>query len=184
MTASEPRTAPWTLDDLDELPEDGSRHEIIEGSLVVSPAPALPHFRALTYLHRLLVKQAPNQFAVGQNVGVLRHAVKQTYLIPDLVVIHDETLDRDGKALIPAEVLLAVEALSPGSASMDTVLKRLHYARMGIPQYWIVDPEGSELHVLRRPNGDAYNEHIVVRAGEPWETDDPFDISLDPADFC
>jgi Uma2 family endonuclease len=184
MTAPVPPDADWTLDDLDAFPEDGRRHEIIEGSLLVSPAPALPHFRALTYLHRLLIRQAPDEYVVGQNAGVLRHAIKQTYLIPDLLIVRDETLNRDGKALMPAEVLLAVEALSPSSTSVDTVLKLLHYARMGIPQYWIVDPGAAMLTVLRVPDGDAYKEKIVVRAGTRWTTDDPFDIELDPADFC
>jgi Uma2 family endonuclease len=184
MTASEPHTSPWTVDDLDELPEDGSRHEIIEGSLLVSPAPAKPHLRALTRLHRLLNSQAPARYAISQNAGVLRHAFSQTYLIPDLVVIPDETLDQDGKALLPAEVLLVVEALSPSSTSVDTVLKLLHYARMGIPQYWIVDPGAATLTVLRVPDGDAYKEKLVVRAGTRWTTDDPFDIEVDPAEFC
>jgi Uma2 family endonuclease len=183
MTASETRTSPWTLDELDGLPEDGSRHEIIEGSLLVSPAPALPHFYALTYFQRLLIKHAPDDFAVGQNVGVLRHGAKQTYLIPDLVVVNAER-GRKGKALLPAELLLVVEALSPDGASMDTVMKRLHYARMGIPQYWIVDPEAAELTVLRGRDGDHYREEIRVKAGERWETDDPFPLALDPADFC
>jgi Uma2 family endonuclease len=184
MTVSVPPDAAWTLDDLDGLPEDGSRHEIIEGRLLVSPAPAMPHFRALTYLHRLLNSQAPREYAVGQNAGVLKHAIKQTYLIPDLVVIRDEALQRVGKNLLPAEILVAVEALSPSSTSVDSVLKLLHYARMGIPQYWIIDPETTTLTVLRVPNGDAYKEKIVVPAGTTWTTDDPFAVALDPADFC
>ena len=183
MTASAPRTE-WTLDDLDDLPEDGSRHEIIEGSLLVSPAPAMPHFRAVTYLHRLLVKQAPDRYVVGQNVGVLKHGASQTYLIPDLVVVLDETLGRDGKALLPAEVLLVVEALSPTNTSTDLVTKRHHYARMGIPQYWIVDPEAAELTVLRGRDGDHYRQQILVKPGEEWHTDDPFPLTLDPAEFC
>jgi len=89
MTASAPRTE-WTLEDLDDLPEDGSRYEILEGSLLVSPAPALPHFRAVSYLHRLLVRLAPDRYLVGQNIGVLRHVIRQTYLIPDLVVVREE----------------------------------------------------------------------------------------------
>jgi Uma2 family endonuclease len=184
MTVSVPPDAAVTLDDLDAFPDDGRRHEIIEGSLLVSPAPALPHGRALTYLHRLLIRQAPDDYIIGQNIGVLRHAIKQTYLIPDMLVIRAGTLDRDGNALLPAEVLVAVEALSPSSTSVDTVLKLLHYARMGIPQYWIVDPGAAALTVLRVPDGDAYKEKIVVRAGTTWTTDDPFDIKLDPADFC
>src|SRR5262245_60316917 len=99
MTAFVPRGDDWILDDLADLPEDGSRYEILDGSLLVSPMPALPHGRALTHLHRLLVLQAPKRFAVSQNIGV----VSQTYLVPDLMIVLDETLDRDGTALRPAE---------------------------------------------------------------------------------
>jgi Uma2 family endonuclease len=184
MTASVPPGAAWTLDDLDLLPDDGGRHEIIEGSLLVSAAPALPHFYALSYLQRLLIKQAPEQYIVGQNVGVLKAGVAQTYLVPDLVVVPAEPGHQDGKALLPSAVLLVVEALSPSHRSVDTMLKRLHHARMGIPQYWIVDPEAAELTVLRGRDGDHYREEILVKAGNRWHTDEPFPLTLDPAEFC
>jgi Uma2 family endonuclease len=183
MTASAPRSA-WTFDDLDGLPEDGSRYEIIEGRLLVSPAPALPHFRALSQLHRLLVTQAPEHYVVGQNGGVLTGLERDTYLIPDLVILLDKTLDSDAVALVPDEVLVAVEVLSPGSRSADLVVKRYHYARIGIPQYWIVDPAAVQLLVLSGRDGDMYREERVVRQGVQWRTDEPFPLTLDPADFC
>jgi Uma2 family endonuclease len=183
MTASAPRTE-WTLDDLVDLPDDGSRYEILDGSLLVSPMPALPHGRALTRLHKSLGRQAPERFAVGQNLGVLRHSVSHTYLVPDLTVILDEALDRNGTALQPIEVLLVVEVLSPKRHAIDLVTKRHYYATMGISQYWIVDPPIAGLTVLRALKDGAYREEIRVNAGERWETDDPFPIALDPADFC
>jgi Uma2 family endonuclease len=183
MTASAPR-AEWTLDDLVDLPEDGSRYEILDGSLLVSPMPALPHGRALTRLHRSLHRQAPEWFAVGQNIGVLRHTVSQTYLVPDLVIFLDETLDRNGSALQPAEVLVVVEVMSPKRHAIDLVTKRHYYATMGIPQYWIVDPLVTQLTVLRAEKQGAYREEIRVGAGERWSTDEPFPLTLDPGDFC
>jgi Uma2 family endonuclease len=184
MTAFVPRGDDWILDDLADLPEDGSRYEILEGSLLVSPIPALPHGRALTRLHRLLIRQAPERFAVGQNIGVLRHAVSQTCLVPDLMIVLDEALDRDASALQPAEVLIVVEVLSPKRHAIDLVTKRHYYATMGVPQYWIVDPVAARLIVLRAQKENAYREEIQVNAGERWETDSPFDIELDPAEFC
>jgi len=71
MTASAPRTSEWTLDDLDAIPEDGNRHEIIEGSLLVSPMPALPHLRALSRLQRLLIRQAPDRSVPKRDLGRL-----------------------------------------------------------------------------------------------------------------
>ena len=72
MTASVPRSADsWTLDDLYHLPNDGNRYELIEGRLLVSPAPDRAHFRAATRLHRLLLRAAPEHLAVGQNAGLV-----------------------------------------------------------------------------------------------------------------
>ena len=78
-----------------------------------------------------------------------------------------------------------VEVLSPGNAGRDVVIKRHEYAAGGIPHYWIVDKNERTLTVLSRPEqGKGYLDSTVVKAGERFETDDPFPISLDPADFC
>jgi Uma2 family endonuclease len=65
------------------------------------------------------------------------------------------------------------------------VVKRHDYAAGGIPQYWIVSKDDRTLTVLTDPDpGKGYLDSAVVKAGERFETDDPFPISLDPADFC
>lgn len=184
MTVFVPRSDDWTLDDLADLPEDGNRYEILDGSLLVSSMPALPHGRAVTRLHRSLLRQAPEAFAVTQNIGALRHLVSQTYLVPDLMIIPDGALDRLGAALRPAEVMIAVEVLSPKRHTIDLVTKRHYYATMEIPQYWIVDPAAARLIVMRTVKDGAYRDEVVVSAGETWVTGDPFDIALDPAGFC
>ena len=80
---------------------------------------------------------------------------------------------------------LAVEVVSPTSSSRDHVSKRHEYAAAGIRHYWIVDPDKRTLTVLTLNNRGVYYEEVtVVAAGERFETDDPFAISLDPADFC
>lgn len=184
MTAFVPRSDDWTVGDLADLPEDGNRYEILDGSLLVSPMPALPHGRAVSRLHRSLVLQAPDAMMVVQNIGVLRHLVSQTYLVPDLMIILDETLDRVGTALRPSEALVVVEVISPKREAIDLVTKRHYYATMEISQYWIVDPPAARLTVMRAPKDGAYREEVAVGAGETWTTDDPFDMSLGPADFC
>jgi Uma2 family endonuclease len=183
MTAFVSRSDDWTVDDLADLPEDGNRYEILDGSLFVSPMPALPHGRVVSRLHRSLVLQAPDTVAVVQNMGVLRHLVSQTYLVPDLMIILDETLDRAGNALRPNEALVVVEVISPRREAIDLVTKRHYYATMEIPQYWVVDPVTANLMVMRTPKDGAYREEIGIDAGATWATDDPFSLSLNPADF-
>jgi Uma2 family endonuclease len=83
------------------------------------------------------------------------------------------------------EALLVVEVLSPGSRRKDSVTKRYHHGRMGVPQYWIVDPQERKLHVMRREIGEPnYRDVATVEAGTEWRSEEPLPISLDPADFC
>jgi Uma2 family endonuclease len=176
------RPGPWTVDDLDDLPDDGNRYELVDGSLVVSPAPAKPHLRTVSRLHRLLVLQAPEGYAVGENGGVATTS-KRTYFIPDLFVTEESALEGTEAAFRPDEVRLAVEVLSPGNRGTDLVLKRHYYAEMRIPQYWIVDPKTRTLTVLTL-DGDRYGDEFVVKAGQRWRTEEPFPLELDPAEFC
>jgi Uma2 family endonuclease len=170
------------------LPEDGKRYELIDGRLLVSAAPAILHFRALSLLHRLLNEQSPRHFIVGQNAGILHRRRKDTCLIPDLIVAPMNSLKVDRPALDPADALLVVEVLSPGSRKNDNVTKRHYYGRMRIPHYWIVDPEISGLHVMtldvNQLEEQSYRDVAIVEAGTEWHTGDPFPITLDPAEFC
>ena len=175
---------PWTVDDLAELP-DGNRYEILDGSLIMSPAPDSLHGRVTTLLARLLDRAAPTHLmisAAGFGVAVQDG---RGYCVPDIVALVETALDRRVQALNPADVPLAVEVVSPTSSSRDHVSKRHEYAAAGIRHYWIVDPDKRTLTVLTLNNRGVYYEEVtVVAAGERFETDDPFAISLDPADFC
>ncbi|HEU4990755.1 MAG TPA: Uma2 family endonuclease [Gemmatimonadaceae bacterium] len=130
----------WTADMVQALPDDGARHEIIDGELFVTPAPSYAHQRAVLVLARRL------------DAYVRAHGAGYVLPAPADVVFSDRTLvqpdvfvvpPRDGKA--PANwreagrMLLAVEILSPSSARVDRVRKRALYQREGVPEYWIVD---------------------------------------------
>jgi Uma2 family endonuclease len=180
MTISE-RTAytreePWTVDDLYDLPNDGMRHELVDGSLVMSPQPAIPHYRLVNQLHGLLVLQAPAEFSVGQGGGV--EVGTRSYFVPDLLVTPKAVLAEDLRNFTPEHVLLAVEVLSPNNKGHDLVTKRHFYAQCGIPQYWIVDQQPASLTVLRL-DGKAYREAAVRKPTEIYETDEPFPLRLD-----
>jgi Uma2 family endonuclease len=174
---------PWTFDDLGDLPE-GYRYEIFDGSLLVSPPPHIPHARATTYLDRLLDRAAPAHLyvsPVGLGVSVKGGA---SYLVPDIVVVRRSAIERGGPYLLPPDVLLAVEVMSPSNPDNDLVLKRHAYAAAGIPQYWLVDQKARTLTVLRLDEKSGhYVDAVVVPAGEAWKTDDPYPLSLDPAEF-
>jgi Uma2 family endonuclease len=172
---------PWTIDDLDGLPEEGGRYEIVDGSLLVSPHANIRHFGVAGMLRRLLDRQAPDDVFVGQDGGV---QVKggTSYFVPDVMVVRSAALERIDKSFLPTEVLLVVEVLSPSNSGRDLVLKRHYYAAGRIPRYWIVDPTARTLAVLEL-DGETYRESAVVAPGTSWKSDQPFPLTLDPADF-
>jgi Uma2 family endonuclease len=174
---------PWTIDDLHGLPDDGFRYEIVDGSLLVSPPPAKPHFRVTAGLHKVLVMSAPDDVVVGENAGIDMSEDRTTYRIPDIVVVRATSVLGDEAMFAAADVVLAIEVLSPDSGGDDQVGKRYRYGKAGIPHYWIIDPKQRTLTVLRHNGAEGYDEVTVVRPGETWQTDEPFPLKLDPADF-
>src|SRR5712691_1220216 len=124
---------PFTVDDLDRMPDDGHRYELIDGMLIVSPAPGLPHQRVAFVLGTLLEQTCPEQLVVFVDVGV--RIAANSALEPDVVVAH--VADADGVRLGRAPLLVA-EVLSPDSRLRDLNLKKAAYERFGIPAYWTV----------------------------------------------
>ena len=170
----------WTVDDLQDLPEDGQDYEIFDGSLLVSPHADVFHGAVANRLRRLLDRQAPPGLLVGQDIGV--SAKRSSYFVPDLFVAREDALDRGGPALAPADVLLVVEVVSPGNAGRDLVLKRHEYGLAGIPRYWLVEPRKQTLTVLANAGG-GYREAAVLSATDTLRTDQPFPLALPVGDI-
>jgi Uma2 family endonuclease len=186
MTVSTPHDSgsAWRIEDLDHTPDDGNRYEIADGRLVVSPAPATRHGKVLQGLRKSLERPAPEGFEVlTVGLGVEMNRRRSLY-IPDLLIVPSASLEADRKNLPADEVLLVAEVLSPSNAGFDLVQKRHDYAAAGIPRYWIVDPQPKTITVLALPGGTTvYKEELVVRAGEPWQTDTPYPMTVDPAEI-
>jgi Uma2 family endonuclease len=171
---------PWTIDD---LPDDGYRYEIVDGSLLVPPPPAMPHIRVTTRLRKILDAHAPGSVCAVENAGIDLTGDRQNYRIPDITVLPAATVESDKAWLAPSDVVLAVEVVSPGSGGDDHVMKRYQYGKAGIPHYWIVDQKRRTLTVLRHDGAEGYDEVTVVGPGETWQTEEPFPLKVDPADF-
>jgi Uma2 family endonuclease len=172
---------PWTLSDLARLPDDGVRYEILDGSLLVSPREGVRHFRVANLLRDALTRQLPADLYAGQD-GYLAVKGGTSQFLPDLIVLRRNALRGDGESFEPDDVRLVCEVLSPSNRGNDLVLKRHYYADSGIPHYWVVDADARTLTVLAL-DGEAFTERAVVKAGESWHTDEPFPLTLDPADF-
>lgn len=169
--------APWTIDDLKDLPDDAvDRYEIYDGSLIVTPHAGMSHGGVTNRLHRVMTRQAPDDVLVSQAVGVSRK--RTSYFVPDLFVV-PESAYGEGDAFQPSDVVLVVEVLSPSNARYDLVVKRDEYAIAGIPLYWIIDPKKKILTVLELTADGIYREADVVEPGQVWRTDRPFPLAFD-----
>jgi Uma2 family endonuclease len=173
-------SGPWTVDDLPALPE-ATRYEIFDGSLLVTPSPATPHVNTVYRLRRSLDRQAPARLAVvTEGWGV--YANERSYYVPDLLIADEALLVSGSKGISPKDVLLAVEVVSPSNPGNDLLLKRIVYADLGIPEYWIVDGRTPALTVLRLADR-GYREVAACRPGERWSAETPFTLSVDPAEI-
>jgi len=169
----------WTVDDLLDLPDDdGNRYEVLDGELLVTPAPSWAHQRVIRALSQLLTAYLTPQ-GIGDVVFAPADVIfsKHRALQPDLFVA---PLMPDGK--LPerlsdvGRLLLAVEVLSPSTARVDRVKKRRVYREEDVPEYWIIDVDARtiERSTLRDDRIDIYDstlEWLPEGATEPLHVD-------------
>jgi Uma2 family endonuclease len=167
----------FTIDDLDRMPDDGHRYELLDGTLIVSPAPGLPHQRVAAVLIVLLELACPEDLVVFPNVNVRLAAASA--LEPDAVVARPP--DVSGARLLHAPLLVA-EVLSPDSALRDLNLKKAAYERFGVPSYWVVDPDldRPSLRAFELADG-AYVEVAHVTGDRAFRAQRPFSVEVVPS---
>jgi Uma2 family endonuclease len=129
-----------TIEAVLALPDDGLRHELLDGVHTVTPAPQYPHQAVLSEWMRALL----TVLAGRDTLQVLTSPADivlgpRTLVQPDLFVIRrpaGRRLKQWSEVGVP---LVAIEFLSPGTAARDRGAKRRIYQRSGIAEYWIVD---------------------------------------------
>ena len=146
-----------TYDDFLLFPDDGKRHELIDGEHYVTPSPNLPHQTILGNLY-LVIASWLESHPVGRvflsplDVVFTRFDVVE----PDLLYCSNERgsqiLTRQNVQGVPE---LVVEIASPGTRKRDETIKRRLYEREGVSEYWIVDPQTDVVRVYRR-EGDVF----------------------------
>ena len=178
------QTRPWTVADLEHLPE-GPRYEIVDGALLVMPGPDIWHEGGSATLRQALRDVCPADHRVIGPMGV---GLGASYRIPDLVVVHRRAFQERTKELDPADVLLVVEVMSPGSVLNDRVAKPAQYAEHGLRHCWRLEtgdePDGSDavLVALALPAGaSTYVEVGRWRGDEVAELREPLEVRLVPS---
>lgn len=144
----DPTTRTWTYEDYVRLTDEGEYFEIIDGEAFVNPQPTLWHQLASKNLEFLLETHIR-----ASNVGVMVHTVDVVFaedcvLQPDIIVVLNENLNRMRKAGIFGAPDFVIEILSPSTASRDRRKKLAVYARHGVREYWLVDPEKRRIEVF------------------------------------
>lgn len=167
----------WTIEDVRALDvEDWWRYQIVDGALIVSPSPGGSHALASAEVQAALWGAMPPGTIV---VGPMDVTMGTSYLIPDLVVTQRETLRRVS-VLQPSDAALVVEVVSPGSTTMDRIVKPAKYAAAGIAHFWRVETDPVSLTAYALPSGESvYTEVGTWTAGEVARFTEPFPMSIE-----
>jgi Uma2 family endonuclease len=174
----------WTAEDVRQLMDESRpwpRYELLDGELVVTPAPGVSHQVAVGELFAAL-----HSYLEREPVGMALASPADLQLLPEQIVQPDVFVvpfrsvadaERSASWKDIQALLLAVEVVSPSSARTDRVEKRDHYLDAGVPEYWVVDLEGRA--VERWVRGRERPE--VVRGELAWTpagTETAFAIDL------
>jgi Uma2 family endonuclease len=182
MSVAVAHPEPWTVEALYALPEDGMRHELLDGTLLVTPPPSVKHQLVAYRLRQLLADAAPRDVEVLEAVGV---AVPSGLLVPDVVVARAAAVHAGPRHLEAGDVMAVVEIVSPSSRMADRRWKPEAYAEAGIDVLWRVELEaedGPEVTAYARSEGE-WVEVSSVTAAETTIVEVPFPVRLAPSDL-
>ncbi len=178
MSAMSVRPAtPWTYEDYADFPDDGKRYEIVEGEVHVTPAANTRHQDIVLRIARGLADHVDAHGGGRVFVAPYDVVLSPTDVVePDVLFVAEADTHRITKANLQGPPTLAVEVLS--DPRHDRVRKRRLYARFGVSEYWIVDPDGERVEVHRLA-GDQYPVPTLLEAGSALVTDLLPGMSLD-----
>ncbi|MGV9879490.1 Uma2 family endonuclease [Streptomyces sp. NPDC003006] len=167
-----------------EWPE-GSKVEIIDGVVTVSPSPANQHNVMAEKVQRRLYSVLPEDWGIYQTLSVAVPS-RLGVFTPDLVVVPVVEAGVPGAYLSAGAAELVVEVTSPSNAHHDRISKPASYAAAGVPLYLLIDrwaPGGPKVTLYGEPRGDVYRVLSACKFGEPVKLPEPFDLEIDTSAF-
>ena len=180
MAKQKIQSSQLTYEDYLQFPDDGKRHEIIEGDHYMTPAPRTKHQRISGNLATAMIS-----FSKQHKLGLVLTAPCDVILSDENVVQPDLLFVSTARAAIVTEDNIQgapdimVEILSESSRKKDEVTKRKLYERFGVQEYWIVDPELEIVKIFK------LTQHGYGRASElSKETNDVLTTELLPRFDC
>jgi Uma2 family endonuclease len=168
-----PRGVKLTYDDFVLFPDDGLRHELIDGEHYVTPSPSLKHQRI-----SLNISYAVERFLRQHPVGRLFYAPADVILSPSDVVAPDlfylsnaKSPDISTAANVRVTPELVIEIGSPSTRRRDETTKRVLYEHASVSEYWVVDTELDVVRIYRRLDERfARPEQLSLEAGDVLTT--------------
>ena len=166
-----------TRADLDSMPDDGHRYELIDGLLIVSPAPVPLHQVVVANLIVVLraARRDDTQVVLPAPVDVV--LADDSVLQPDVLVARAADFSPTQLAVAP---LLAVEVLSPSTRRFDLLSKRSRYESAGCLSYWVIDPDVPSL-IAWELRDAAYVEVARVSGDAEFCAQLPFPVTIAPS---
>lgn len=173
-----PQGRPFTVHDLEAIADDGNRYELIDGMLIVTPAPGWPHQEMGYSAYGVLRAACPSDLRVIGAPFAVQTAL-DSEVQPDVIVTRYADLTAKN---LPVAPLLAVEVASRSSALHDRNTKKAHYERMGVPSYWLLDPtEPGRLTAFELAGDGRYADVADVSGDDAFHAVRPFDVTIVPA---
>jgi Uma2 family endonuclease len=159
MATSSHFDARLTYDDLARMPDDGMRHEIIDGVHYVTPSPVLRHQRLVLRLATAIANYL-EVHPIGEVLAAPLDVVFTQWDVvePDLLLVTDDQRSIVTEPNIQGAPALVVEVLSPGTKQRDLGVKKDLFDRGGVREYWIVDPNGNTVTIYRRNSDGSLGE--------------------------
>ena len=155
----------FTVENLAQLPDDGKRYEILEGDLAVSPSPNPTHQRIVLncaeFLRTLEHQGYGTVYTSPLDVVLDRYNVVE----PDVLFVCQNRLDIVTDANVQGAPDIVVEVLSPSTRDRDLGVKGHLYARFGVREYWVIDPDDDTLTVFRLTD-EGFHRHGPYHAGD------------------
>jgi len=160
------------------MPDDGKRYELIDGMLLVTPAPGWSHQEMAGRLYILLDRVCPPDLRVL--IAPFAVCTSMTNEVqPDVLVARYVDLT---EASLPVAPVLAVEVLSSSTGLKDRNFKKAHYERIGVQSYWILDPrEPGGMDVYELDGDGKYTLTASVVGDEVLPVHRPFAVRISPA---
>jgi Uma2 family endonuclease len=164
--ASLPHANRVTYEEWLRMPEvDNAKEEVVDGQIHIMPPPTVQHAKIAQRLCNQFVRQVDDRevFATCSIVGLVIQREPLVTREPDVAVFRTRTIvERDGRVESPPELI--AEVLSPANTRSAMDRKLADYVALGVPEVWLISPEGLTVEVLHLEH-DYYRRVAIVADG-------------------